>query len=470
MTPNDASAREPVVLPGPAIDAETAFSRLAHASGRLWLDSARPDERLGRYSFLTADPIATFSASVGDAEALNRFRAIQSKAASRRIADLPPFQGGWAGLLSYDLGHALERFPRARFDEFSLPAMHMSLYDVVLAIDHKTNQSWIISHGWDADGTPDRDRAARRADVFLERLKGDVSSNHEAPKTTLPIEKLAPQFATNKLPGLTSTFAPEEYIKAVERAIEYVHAGDLFQVNLSQRLLTRQQISADELYLRLRRRNAAPFACYYEFGETQILSASPERFLCVNDRVVETRPIKGTRTRTGWPEADLYRADELRTNPKDRAENVMIVDLLRNDLSRVCQPDSVRVESLCRLETYAYVQHLVSEVRGRLRADASLVDLIAASFPGGSITGAPKPRALEVISELEPTARGAYCGSLGYFTPDGWLDTNILIRTMTLQNGWIQMSVGGGIVADSRPADEYQETWHKAEGMLRALV
>jgi para-aminobenzoate synthetase component 1 len=256
----------------------------------------------------------------------------------------------------------------------------------------------------------------------------------------------------------------------VQRAIDYIHAGDVFQVNLSQRLLHPARSSAVDLYCRLRERNPAPFAGFLNGGDWQIASASPERFVRVIDGRVETRPIKGTRRRARRPEADLFAGDDLRTSDKDRAENVMIVDLLRNDLSRTCQPQSVRVSQLCGLESYEYVQHLVSVVEAMLREDRTPLDLLRASFPGGSVTGAPKIRAMEIIAQLEPTARGAYCGSLGYIGLDGQMDSSILIRTMTAARGWWQLPVGGGIVARSNPRDEYEETWHKAAGMLRALV
>jgi para-aminobenzoate synthetase component 1 len=219
----------------------------------------------------------------------------------------------------------------------------------------------------------------------------------------------------------------------------------------------------------LRELNPAPFAGFLDGAQWQVASASPERFVRVTDGHVETRPIKGTRGRALGPEADLYRGDELRASEKDRAENVMIVDLLRNDLSRTCRPKSVRVSQLCGLETYAYVQHLVSVVEGTLRDDATRLDLIRSCFPGGSVTGAPKVRAMEIIAELEPTARGAYCGSLGYIGVGGRMDSSILIRTITAARGWWQLPVGGGIVAQSNPQDEYDETWHKAAGLLRAL-
>jgi len=274
------------------------------------------------------------------------------------------------------------------------------------------------------------------------------------------------------MPGLaelTSSFSEADYLRAVEQAIEYVFAGDVFQVNLAQRLLYPAHGDSVALYLRLRRSNPAPFAGYFDLGDFQIVSSSPERFLRVADRLVETRPIKGTRPWRDREEADLSAGEELRQSEKDRAENVMIVDLLRNDLSRVCDPESVYVSQLCGLETYAYVQHLVSVVRGELRDTCTPLDLLRAAFPGGSITGAPKVRAMEIIAELEPTARGAYCGSLGYLGFDGSLDLSILIRTITAGRGWWQAPVGGGIVAQSDPRQEYLETWDKAEGLIRAL-
>jgi len=296
------------------------------------------------------------------------------------------------------------------------------------------------------------------------------------------------------LAGVTSNFDRANYLRTVARAREYVHAGDCFQANIAQRLLFPQNEHTLELYQRLRELNAAPFAGYLDLGEFVIASASPERFLRVCHELsekgsdpenargqtpfritskrpdeIQARPIKGTRPRGMTPEEDLARIEELQESAKDRSENVMIVDLLRNDLGRVSEYGSVRVEELCRVESFRYVHHLVSQVCGRLRARLGPMDLLRAAFPGGSVTGAPKVRAMEIIAELEPNARGPYCGSLGYIGFDGSMDSSILIRTFTAGRGWVQFPVGGGIVADSDPAHEYEETWHKAEGMLRAL-
>jgi para-aminobenzoate synthetase component 1 len=280
----------------------------------------------------------------------------------------------------------------------------------------------------------------------------------------------APCLPVPGMDNLFSNFDRRSYLRALKRAIEYVHAGDCFQVNLAQRLLTPLSEPPLRLYERLRQCNPAPFAGYFDLGDYAIASASPERFLSMSaDGDIETRPIKGTRPRGRSPREDEARAVDLVDSAKDRAENVMIVDLLRNDLGRVCEYGSVRVEDLCRLESYPFVHHLVSQVRGRLRPGLDNVDLLRAAFPGGSVTGAPKIRAMEIVTELEQVARGPYCGCLGFMGFDGSLDTNLLIRTLVLGGGWASFSVGGGIVADSQPEREYEETWHKAAGLLRAL-
>jgi para-aminobenzoate synthetase component 1 len=452
-------------------------------------DSALKGSPTGRYSFLTADPfhfevlpradfvgrgnVATSGRPAVDplAQLEHRLRPFPTPI----VTGLPPFQGGAAGLLAYDLNHCWERLPRPRGDEFQLPALAAGIYDWVLAWDHRQQRAWIISHGFpETDAARRIDRAARRMGQVREavcrlhtRSPDETDTKNESRK--LKLEDLARQWPVPGFPGLVSNFSRDDYLRAVERAIGYIHAGDVFQVNLSQRLLFPTAGSPIDLYLRLRERNPAPFAGYFAHDDWVVASASPERFVRVADGEVETRPIKGTRSRRSGPEADLFTRDELRESEKDQAENVMIVDLLRNDLSRVCAPGSVRVPDLCRVETYETVQHLVSEIRGQLEPGRSAWDLLRAVFPGGSVTGAPKVRSMEIIAELEPTARGPYCGSLFYVGFNGEADSNILIRTFTVRNGWIQFPVGGGIVAQSDPAAEYEETLVKAAGMLRAL-
>lgn len=473
----------------PAPEPWHLFQRLAHLPHALFLDSALRHPTLGRYSFVTADPFAwlwsrgrsvfladrTDGGPVVRLEPADPFHVLAERLARFRgetVPGLPPFQGGAAGLFGYDLCHHLERLPRPSVDEFAIPDLALGFYDCVLAFDHAQDRAWIISTGF-----PEIEPAARRhrAAARLAQMKEWIgTTSPPRSRSGLVHERtVTPAFRhalAHRVPGLSSNMDRDGYLRAVQRAIEYINAGDCFQVNVAQRLLHPATLPPLELYRRLRERNPATFATYFDLGDFVLASASPERFLRVDQGEVETRPIKGTRPRGATPTEDQARVAELLGSAKDRAENVMIVDLLRNDLGRVCQYGSVRVHAVCGLESYQFVHHLVSEVRGRLRAGLGPVDLVRAAFPGGSVTGAPKVRAMEIIAELEPTARGPYCGSLGYIGFDGAMDTNILIRTFTVGRGWVQFPVGGGIVADSDPESEYEETLHKAEGMLRALL
>ena len=458
----------------PCPEVTDALSAFADQPGLVFFDSAQLREPTGRYSFLAADPFETvlLQKTQYGSDPFERVRTTLRKFQRETIAGLPPFQGGVAGLLSYELGGAFERIPRATIDEFALPDLAVGFYDWVVAWDHRQGRAWIISHGLPAAIANDRShRAAERLRFVQSRLKsrpGSCTASFQS-GLILPRERLAQQFAAPGLDGLTSNFLREDYIRAIQRTIEYIHAGDIFQANLSQRLLYPCRVDPIALAQRLRHANPAPFAGFVSFEDWAVVSASPERFVSIRDGEVETRPIKGTRQRRPLPEADLFTRDELRESAKDQAENVMIVDLLRNDLSRACAPGSIRVPQLCAVETYETVQHLVSEIRGRLENGNDMLDLFRAVFPGGSITGAPKVRAMEIIAELEPTVRGPYCGSLFYAGFDGAADSNILIRTFVCRRGWIQCGVGGGIVANSNPQAEYEETLHKAAGMLRAL-
>jgi para-aminobenzoate synthetase component 1 len=447
------------------------FRRLSVLPHAIFFDSAMQHETLGRYSYLTADPFDFLRLPADGSDGLQLLAERMKPFQTNTLQQLPGFQGGAAGLFSYDLGRSLEVVPRPRYDEFEFPALAVGLYDIVLAYDHVQQHLWYISRGAPEKGPAAWARARERTAQFSKVLRDENPDNRQTKMSSpLPVDQLAPCFPIPGHPGLLSNFSAEQYLAAVARAIEYIHAGDIFQVNLSQRLLYPAASDSLSLYLRLRERNPATFAAYFDLGDAQIISASPERFLQVKDRRVEARPIKGTRQRTARAEADLFAGSELQESEKDRAENVMIVDLLRNDLSRVCRPDSVRVTQLCGLESYQFVQHLVSVVEGELDEGRTALDLVRAAFPGGSITGAPKVRAMEIISELEPTARGPYCGGLGYLGFDGTLDMNILIRTITASRGWWQFPVGGGIVAQSSPQREYEETWHKAAGLLRSLL
>lgn len=449
---------------------EAVFAALASEPHAVFFDSAKRGERLGRYSYVAADPFDWFTVPADGSPALGAWASRLNRYAADPIRELPPWQGGAAGLFGYEIGRSLERLPRPRWDEFQVPALAIGLYDLVVAFDHVERRAWAISHGFPATSDARERRATQRMEWLLAKIESgqsDIGSREDGDK--LSLEQLAPSFSTPHGGKVLSSFSRDGYLNAVERVIDHLRAGDAFQVNLSQRLITPDTGDPVALYLRLRQRNPAPFGGYLDGGEWQIASASPERFLRLQDGLVETRPIKGTRPLGGEAGEDLLASE------KDRAENVMIVDLLRNDLSRVCEDESIAVPHLFALEQYAHVQHLVSVVTGELRADRGVADLLAATLPGGSITGAPKVRAQEIIAELEPTARGAYCGALAWIGfPDAEgrqaMDSSVLIRTLTRSRGWIQAPVGGGVVVQSDPAAEYEETWHKAAGLIDSAV
>ena len=476
---------EPLVkelVPAPSVD--TCTAKLASLPGCLLLDSSMRilndgDQPLGRYSFLMADPFQTIQIPLGSEQPFVEIGRLLDQFTSPTIPNLPPMQGGLAGFFSYDLNQSIEKIDPVAHNEFQLPAIVLAAYDLVIAWDHQLNRTWMISHGFPETSPEDQEkRAQSRIKFFSNVLESEeVShSNNDQPHLS---EDLALE-VSNALnvdgpTDLKSNFSKQHYIDTVQRCIDYIFAGDVFQINLSQRLLHPSNCDSLELYRRLKNCNPSPFGGYFDISgitdcPAQIISASPERLCSVRDRIVETRPIKGTRRRTGQPMVDIQAREELLASEKDRAENTMIVDLMRNDLSIVCESDSVRVGQLCELEEYQSVLHLVSSVEGKLKPSKNLIDLVAAIFPGGSITGAPKVRAMEIISELEPCARGAYCGSMGYLGFDGSADLNILIRTITASQGWWQIPVGGGIVSHSIPQKEYEETWTKAAGMLRAVT
>jgi len=455
-----------------------AFERLHSLGSCVWFDSAARGPELepgsdhaGRYSFLSADPIQRVVAGVSDDDPWPKLRRWCDALPSYRVPDLPPFQGGLAGLWGYEAGAWLEPMERSLVDDLPTPAISVGLYDWVICHDRLRAQAWLISWGFDAKTlVPNERRAQSRANMILQQLASEHRSSSTVP--TSPIQESpapnTPAFETH-WPGVWSNFSSSGYRTAIESIIESIRNGDAFQVNLAQRLLTRAPSDSASLMLSLRAANPAPFAGYYDGGSFQVISSSPEGFLRLRDGVVQTRPIKGTAARTGDETIDRRLAAELSQSEKDRAENVMIVDLMRNDLSRVCEDDSVRVSQLCGIETYAHVQHLVSVVEGKLREGISAIDLLAACFPGGSITGAPKIEAMRTIAKLEPTVRGPYCGSLGYVACGGDAEFNILIRTITSSRGWLQIPVGGGITLRSNAELEERETWVKAEGMLRAI-
>lgn len=449
------------------------FEKLSNRPGLVLFDSSLERFPLGRYAFLTAEPFELIQVdrAVYGQDPFLQLTALLKKFQSETIPDLPPFQAGAAGLLSYELGQCFEKLPVASRNEFQIPVAVIGLYSWVLAWDHAQQRCWFIGHGFPETTAAARSTLAQQQYVAI--LQALHNEQAERFRSNFPPAELRIASERDReislLPGLRSNFSQVEYLAAVQRVMDYILAGDIFQANLSQRLLFPVQRSPVQQYLLLRERNPAPFAGYFTHADWAVLSSSPERFLQLTGRDVSTRPIKGTRRRGSIPEADLYTRDELRESEKDRSENVMIVDLLRNDLSRVCKPGSIRVPELCRVEAYETVSHLVSEVCGELRDGATFWDLLRATFPGGSITGAPKIRAMQIITELEGVARGPYCGSLFYHGFDGRADSNLLIRTMIQRQGWLTFSAGGGIVAQSEPLLEHQETLHKAQGLLNSL-
>jgi len=478
-TPSGAIVAE--LAPGATL--ERLFAALAGAPHRLFLDSASHDTptgrapRLGRCSYLAADPIHSVvvpapepwdaaAAAGAVALALAGVRGVLADFRCLLVPGLPPFQGGIAGLVSYEAGLAREGVAPSP-GTVTLPLLSLHLYDVVLAWDHDADRGWIVSQGIPARGPEARAlRAAERLDALLARVDAGPATAATLPEPRLPGGPVIPLPGH---PGVVTTHSPDAYRAMVEAGIEFVRAGDVFQVNLAQRLAVAGEHDPTLLHLRARRVNPAPFAASFDCGPARITSMSPERLLSVSRGTARMHPIKGTRRVLALPEADLFAGDDLGASAKDRAENVMIVDLVRNDLSRVCTADSVRVEALCRLERYATVQHLVSIVTGRLARDRTALDALLAAIPGGSVTGAPKRRACEIVSLLEPVPRGAYCGSIGWLGLDGDADWNLLIRTFVAAGGATTFSAGGGITAASDPAAEHAESLHKAEGMLRVL-
>jgi len=449
------------------IEPQVAFHLLANAPHSFFLDTALPDcYGLGHHSFMGARPFVALRTRDENIELItakdvhkskgNPFDALAALVnrfdVSGDVAALP-FTGGMVGYFSYDLGRFIERLPRTVEDGQKFPELYVAFYRKVLAHDHRTGRWYMCVTNF--EGLPELDpekeatKTARRFEALLEDPPPEPS---EPP----PAE-------------MESNFSREEYLQAVERVLEYIRAGDIYQVNLSQRFRTDRIEKPLQTYMRLRKRNAAPFAAYLGFKDIQVLSSSPERFLRVRGRSVETRPIKGTRPRGKTDEEDRRFRDELLASVKDRAELNMIVDLERNDLGKVCEYGSVEVTRHAAIESYATVHHLVSTVEGTLKPDVGIVDIIKATSPGGSITGAPKIRAMEIIDELEPTARSLYTGSIGYIRFDGDADLNIAIRIVLAGPKKLTFQVGGGIVADSDPEAEFEETLHKGRAIFSTL-
>ncbi len=452
-----------------------AFELIKDGQFSFFLDSGMDPHKLGRYSFIGSDPFLVLKTRGSDITISqgnkkrsltgNPFDEVDNLLKTYRLdfhASPVPFIGGAVGYFSYDLCHFIERLPSTAVDDLKLPGCYLGFYDLILAFDNLEDKAYIISTGFpEMKGAKRMDRAAKR----LSELKNKLAKTSGSSTGVSMMYKSSP--IDKEI--LKGNFTHQEYVKAVEKARQYIIAGDIFEVNLSQRFEAELSITPYDLYRRLRQINPAPFACYLGFGEVSVVSASPERFLRLRGDWVETRPIKGTRPRGRTPQEDEELANELLNSPKDRAENIMIVDLERNDLGRVCRYGTVKVTELTILEVFPTIFHLTSTVIGRLREGKNGIDLLRATFPGGSITGAPKVRAMEIIDELEPTRRSVYTGSIGYLGFNGDLDLNIAIRTFLVKGGRAYFQVGGAVVYDSEPENEYQETLDKARALVDTL-
>jgi para-aminobenzoate synthetase component 1 len=438
--------------------------RFRDLPGLALLESARPG-RNARWTYLAADPVGVIEAPSEGRDPFSNARRLLGRLTSDIVADAgaPPFLGGLAGFLGYDLGRRFERLPSIAAADQELPVLRLALHDWVIAWDRRDGRAWLGGRAVDERiGHLDR-----RLGEVRERALGRGSPRGADPRDDPVLHSM----------GLRSGLSRAAYEAGVEAVRAAIADGEIYQANLTRRLETPFRGDPWTLYRRLRTGDPALFAAYLDLGASPltgarraIVSASPEPFLSLSsDGHVATNPIKGTRPRGRDREDDRRLACELLASDKDRAENVMIVDVLRNDLGRVCRPGSVRVPRLCRLERTAAVQHLVSTVTGRLSAGRDAFDLLAASFPGGSITGAPKIRAMELLETLEPVRRGPYTGIAGWIGPDGGMATSILIRTFIADGERLTLHVGGGITWRSEPAAEWDETLAKAHGPLTAI-
>lgn len=450
-----------ITCPLPVVE---LFHRLSRRPGCYFLDSAQASGGLGRFSFLGCEPQLVVAATGTSLRITacgtttrregNPLEVLRELIAERRGPAHPllPFTAGAVGGISYEAGSALEGIVSRQTAATGMPDLHFGFYDGGFAFDHATGKVYLTAHA-PPDGS-DEAVLTRLERVLREAL---ATRPAVAVATTTRTEPAAHW----EKPG---------YLAAVQRIRDYIAAGDVYQVNLTQRFNAVLGIPAPELYLKLRSLSPAPFACYYDGGDWQAVGCSPERFLRLAQGRVETRPIKGTRPRGATPEEDRRLRAELLASAKDRAELLMIVDLARNDLGRICEFGSVKVDEDCRLEEHPTVFHLVGTVSGQPRPDVDVFDCLRATLPGGSITGAPKIRAMQVINELEPVRRGFYTGAFGYLSCDGGCDLNVAIRTILCAGQHASYHVGGGIVWDSDPESEYQESLAKGRALRAALT
>lgn len=465
-----------------------AYSILKNDNFSFFLDSARTHPLTGRYSFIGIDPFLTFKAkgnsieieSEGGVERFggNPFVVLKDIFNNYRVSPVKGvanFAGGAVGYFSYECLHYFEQVPRRAADDLLLPDIFLIFVDTVTVFDHVENKIKIIAVGDDAEEKKERiceklkfytTNTSALNNLSLRRALSASEGERSNLKNGIACNDINCDFVDGEV---SSNFTRREFESIVKKAKRYIRAGDIYQANLSHRFWTKCDVPAFELYKALRQINPSSFASFLDFGELKIVGSSPERLLKVEGRDVQTRPIAGTRPRGENPEEDLEKSLELILSDKERAEHIMLVDLERNDLGRVCEYATVKVNELMALEEYSHVIHIVSNVQGRLKDGFDRFDLIRAAFPGGTITGCPKVRCMQIIDELEPVARGPYTGGVGYLSFNGDMDLNIVIRTFVIKGRDAYVQVGAGIVADSDPALEYDETLYKAQALLKAL-
>ncbi|OBP14554.1 aminodeoxychorismate synthase, component I [Rheinheimera sp. SA_1] len=452
------------------------FAVVADLPYAMFLDSAAPDHVNSRYDLLVCQPLATLEAfgrqciwhmdgSTHQAEQdpFLQLKTLQATLLPEVAADACalPFCGGALGYIGYDAGRTIEPMPDVASNDINLPDLAFGIYAWALVLDKHLKQLWYVDCRGDA-----KNSWLVQQQWFLQRrnLKFSLADAAQIQQS----ERLPLHFALRS--EWQANLTQNEYFARFDQIQQYLQSGDCYQINLAQRFSATYQGDEWQAYLALRETNAAPFSAFLRLKQGVVLSISPERFLELKQRLVETKPIKGTKPRFADPLLDQQSAEALRLSPKDRAENVMIVDLLRNDLGKVCKTGSVKVPALFSIESFPAVHHLVSTIVGELADDYQAADLLKAAFPGGSITGAPKIRAMQIIEELEPCRRSVYCGAIGYISQHGHMDTNIAIRTLVCADQQIYCWAGGGIVADSNAASEYQETFDKVARILPVLA
>jgi anthranilate/para-aminobenzoate synthase component I len=488
----------PVYAELPFISPQTIFEAIQSPNSFL-LESIKGPEKIARYSFIGAEPFLVFKVKNGvieiensdefagtgfkpaQTEGTNSFRNLSPLKKLKELLngykiesppDLPPFIGGAVGMLSYDFVHYFENIPRTAVDDLNIPDAHFMLIDTVIAVDHKLQKTFIISCPLQSS----EEQHSKVGAGFKPALTGwEDAYDRACEKINTIYEKINSPVRTGLNPApanihIHHEMGQEKYMNIVKKAKEYIKAGDIFQANLSQRVSAHiGSINSWQIYQTLSKINPSPFAAYLDMGDYHIASSSPERLVRVTGNIVETRPIAGTRPRGKNAEADNQMRADLLLNEKERAEHLMLIDLERNDLGRISDYSSVEVDEHMITEDYSHVIHIVSNVKGILAGGMDCFDVIRATFPGGTITGVPKVRCMEIIDELEPVTRGPYTGSIGYISFTGDMDLNIIIRTFVIKHNMAYVQAGAGIVADSDPEREYYETLKKAEALIRTL-